>query len=911
MNLLKRLTLKNLRLNKKHTAMTILGISLSVALITSVFTMLASMRTSLINYEINTDGDAHYFFSDVPAEEMKSFANNRSIEKWFYTQGIGFAKIEESQNEYKPYAYLLSADSEAMNGLALHLITGRLPQTEEEIAIPRHLKTNGRVEYHVGDSLTLDVGQRYDEDGNMQTQNTALLDNETLTTEFQKTYKVVGIIERPNYRVEDYSGAGYTFLTWKERQEQDWDGLYSVYAKYTKKALRNHYKVTANLLGVDEDFFEKTKGGTMWQDEWGNLELLDEGMKDAKFTSSNNATLISLENFNLGTFSIDDNDGNGLLRIFSFAAVIALLLIVLSSVFCIRNSFEISITEKIRQYGMIASVGATKKQIRKNVLYEAFVLGIVGTPIGIILGLSASVLLVKIADILLQDAIDGVAMQFNFSLATICGAVLLGALTIYLSAARAARRASRISPIAAIRSNDDIRIRAKGLKSPKSIKKLFGMGGEISYKNMKRNRKKYRTIVTSIVICVSVFIALASFVQFTFGIVGLSYPVKDYNLDISIYTQRAINKQEKKTLEASIQEICGLEESERYSVKQSFTYTLPSPKLTDEAKELIPFFDDEGNPTGPPETLDLELLSLGDEEYRRYIKRVGLSYEQAERKGILLNSSIEYIRTDDNVKKVSVELYDYKKGDTLKGTTGKYSEGKNKHKEMELTLAAITDKLPMGLEAANNYGYLIISDALMEEVLAQYPKDTTDYRIHIKSSNPDMQQDKIEAILWEQFDPLACGEFHTLNLDAAMREEQSLFLLIAIFLYGFIIVIALIGITSIFNTITASMNLRSREFAMLRSVGMTKKEFNRMVGLESIFYGIKSLVIAVPLGLLLSFLIYCSLQNEILEVPYIPPVGALLISILAVFLLLVCIMRYSLHRINQQEIIETIRKDMV
>lgn len=903
MNLLKRLTIKNLRLNKKHTAMTILGISLSVALITSVFTMLASMRVSMINYEISTDGNAHYFFSNVPAEEMKSFANNRSIEQWFYTQGIGYAKIKESKNVYKPYAYLLAADSEAISGLALHLIEGRFPQAEDEIVIPRHLKTNGRVEYHVGDTLTMDIGQRYDEDGNMQTQNTALLENEKLTTEFKKNYKIVGIIERPGYRVEDYSAAGYTFLTWKERKNQDWKGFYTVYARYTKKALRNHYKITANLLGVDEDFFEKTRGGILWEDEWGNPELLDEKMKDAKFNSSNNETLINLE-----TFSFTDG---GILQVFSLAAAIALLLIVLSSVFCIRNSFEISITEKIRQYGMLASVGATKKQIRKNVLYEAFVLGIAGTPIGIILGLFASILLTKIADILLQDAMDGIAMQFSFSLAAVCGAILLGALTIYLSAVRAARRASKISPITAIRSNDDIRIRAKGLKAPRSIKKFFGMGGEISYKNMKRNRKKYRTIVTSIVICVSVFIALASFVKFAFDIVSLSYPVKDYNLSISIYTHEALNEQEKQTLESSIEEICDQEETERYSIRQSFTYTLPSPALTKEARDIIPFFDENGERTGPPETLDIELLSLGDKEYRRYIKDVGLSYDQASQKGILLNTTIEYTTENNKMKKVSVELYDYKKGDTLKGVTGKYSTGKNKDKDMELTLAAVTDKLPMGMQPANHYGYLIISDALMEEVLAQYPKESKSYTLYIKSSDPDKQQDTIEKVINGQADSFPDSEYDMRNLDASMRQEQSLFLLVAIFLYGFIIVIALIGITSIFNTITASMNLRSREFAMLRSVGMTKKEFNRMVGLESIFFGMKSLAVAVPLGLLFSLLIYQSLQNDTLEVTYTPPLGALFISILAVFLLLICIMRYSLHRINKQEIIETIRKDMV
>lgn len=905
MNVLKRLTIKNLRLNKKRTIMTILGISLSVALITAVFTMLACFRTSMIHYQIVTDGDAHYSFKNVPAEEMKCFSNNRSIKKWFYTHGIGYAKLKESKNVYKPYAYLLSADREALEGLSLKLTEGRFPQAEDEIVIPHHLKTNGRIDYQVGESLTLDIGQRYDADGNLQTDNTALLEDEKLTSEFRKTYKIVGIMERPIYRLEDYSAAGYTFLTWQEKQENNWQGSYTVYVKYTRKALRSHYRTTANILGVDEDFFEKTEGGHFWDNAWGSPEQLDEGMADAKFDYFNNMTLISLENY-----SLED----GTLAILSTAALIALLLIILSSVFCIRNSFEISITEKIRQYGMLASVGATRKQIRRNVLYEALILGAIGTPLGLLLGVLASILLTKIADVLLQDALSGITMLFSFSLAAVCGAVLVGALTIYLSAIRAARRAAKISPIAAIRSSEDIRIRSKEIKSPRFIKKIFGMGGAVSYKNMKRNRKKYRTIMASIVICVSVFIGLSSFVQLIFYVVESEYPIQDYNLSISIYVNEKLNKQEYKNLQAALQECCEREETERYSIHQRDVFVLSSPKLTEEAQEKIIFPYDEQEEAGTtPETLDIELLSLGDKEYRSYLKSLGLSYEQASDKAILFNTTMQYMTNPDGKqKKDFIDMFDYQKGDTLHGALWQDKEDKTDAKKIDFTLAAITDKKAMGLQyMLNNYGCLIISDSQMEEIKAQEPDNGRTYQIFIKSSDSDKQQDEIEKLLETNLQDLPSSEFHIRNLDLEMRERQSLLLLVAIFLYGFIIVIALIGITSIFNTITASMNLRSTEFAMLRSVGMTKKEFNRMIGLESIFYGTKSLAAAIPLGIAFSIIIYRSLMNELLDIPYTFPLGALLIAVLAVFLLLVCIMRYSLHRIHQQEIIETIRKDMV
>ena len=132
----------------------------------------------------------------------------------------------------------------------------------------------------------------------------------------------------------------------------------------------------------------------------------------------------------------------------------------------------------------------------------------------------------------------------------------------------------------------------------------------------------------------------------------------------------------------------------------------------------------------------------------------------------------------------------------------------------------------------------------------------------------------------------------------------------AIFLYGFITVVALIGITNIFNTVTTNMELRAPEFAMLRSMGMTGREFRRMIWLEGIFYGGKALLIGIPAGLLLSVCFNRAMGEGIVTEFRFPWLGTGTAAAAVVFLLFV-IMRYSMRKINQRNMIETIRNENI
>ena len=133
---------------------------LSVALITAVATMYASGLKSLIVYEKYVKGDFHVEFMDVPSDDVKTIKNNNGVENVYLTQEIGYAPLKDSKNSGKPYAYVMGFDKGALENLSIRLTSGRLPQNEDEIIIPTHLKTNGRMDIENNKEITLEVGER-------------------------------------------------------------------------------------------------------------------------------------------------------------------------------------------------------------------------------------------------------------------------------------------------------------------------------------------------------------------------------------------------------------------------------------------------------------------------------------------------------------------------------------------------------------------------------------------------------------------------------------------------------------------------------------------------------------------------------------------------------------------------------
>jgi len=871
MNLLNKLTIKNLKLNKKRTVVTIIGIMLSVALITAVASIYASGIKSLINYETQIKGNFHTVFYNVPVSDMDKFENNRNIETLNITKGIGYAKVD-SKNEDKPYAYIKGFTKESLNNLSIRLVSGRLPENDNEIVIPTHLKTNGRLNLKVNDTITLEVGKRIDSTGYELDQNNPYQkydsegNGESLIETKVKTYKIVGIIERPATNIENYSAPGYTFITYVDYKKMS--GNVDVYARFTKDGTKNWYETIANILGVDPVLFKK-----VYNQEELSKEESDEFVKQMENTYliDANKYLIDLETNPLSASSIS-----------SLGTVVCIVIgiIVFTSVFCIKNSFDISITEKIKQYGMLRSIGATKKQIKKNVFYEATILGLIGIPLGILLGYLASYILIIISNYYLSDMMQaGFKLEFVFSMIAVLIAIILGIVTIYFSAFRSAKRASKVSPIDSIRNSANIKINPKKIKSPKFIKKVFGMGGEISFKNLKRNKKKYRTTVISIIVSVFVFIALSGFMGLAFQEVDNELKVSDFNLSLSanITNENLYNK---------FIGTVNLDGIEDYTILRSNELSFVG---THYSKEYLDFLNIKQR---EQDEEYISIFAIGEEQYKKYIKSLGLNYNDIKGKAILLDKDYQVYYGEDN-KRVTkyIRKFNFNKGDVIDSLIS------STNKSVKVEIGEITEIKPFGLKnmSAN---YIVLSDEMFDNIAESKHLD-----IYYKSNNANKLQDDIDDYLKDE-------DYSINNKDENVKQMSNLFTLVGIFLYGFIIVISLIGITNIFNTITTNMELRKQEFAMLKSVGMTTKEFNRMIRLESLFMGIKSLFFGIPIGVALSYVIYHFLSEES-GIPYKLPIVAIIISIVVVFILISLIMKYSMSKINKQNTIETIRNENI
>lgn len=881
MNVLNKLTKKNLLLNKKRTIVTIIGIMLSTALVCAVAGLVTSAQQTFVNLIKNTDGDYHISFSNVPQEQQKYITQNNAVDSYYVTKELGYSKFESIQNEDKPYIYVVSMNENAFEKGAYKLIEGRMAQNENEIVIPQHLIDNGRVKINVGDKITLNVGTRELMDGSKLNQKNPYLassskeyiyqetgkagDNEDYEEQIvdgqEKEYTVVGIMKRPNTGLEPYSAPGYTAVTYSNEG--------------------GNIGNTDKKVSKTFNFYVTLKNPKEYENVMNQIKNTIETENESEIEVEANVDLLRFE----GVLS------ESTLGVLYGIASVIIVIIVVSSVFVIRNSFSISVSEKTKQYGMLASVGATKKQIKRSVLLEGLYIGIIAIPLGILLGIVAIIILLWIVNLLIGEMMEGTEFVYNVPGMAILISVVISGITIFLSCLIPAIKASKIPPIEAIRGTDDIKIKARKVKTSKLTKKLFGIGGVIASKNLKRNRKKYRTTVVSLVVSISIFIALSSFLTYGQMMTGSYYTDLNYNIAVNGGNE---------ALYAKVATWSGINS---YSYSYQTSAEIDANKYgTDFAKEELEnkkqiYEKDFPEDVGKYEdnTLGLTIIMFNKDYFKSYVKSLGMNEKDYSNIAILGDDMMHYVGKG----KSKVEHYfNVKAGEVMEATMD--------DEQKQIKISKITTERPMGYESCyTEGGYLFVSE--------DYPLVTKDKSelnsgsLCIDAQKPSEIENKLTDLKKES------EEFENImvtNLAEYADQEKRIIILVSIFLYGFIAVITLIGVTNIFNTITTNMILRSKEFANLKSIGMTTKEFNKMIKLESIMYGAKSLLIGIPIGLFGSYEIFKSFTNSI-DFGFIVPWQAIIISVVFVFIIVGLTMKYSLNKINKQNIIETIRQDNI
>lgn len=872
MNLLNKLTIKNLKLNKRRTIVTIIGIMLAVALINAVATMYFSGMASIIRAQKATSGDYHTVFYNVPLNDIKTIQNNRNVENITKLKYLGMSKIK-TNNTQSPYVSVVAAEKDNMNKLGMYLVKGRLPENENEMVITNHLNNIMSTNYSIGDKLTLEIGDRYSKDNIKLKKSENLQDGEKIINTEKRKFTIVGIVVDISESVNQPGEVADTVVTCL-RKEDIKDNL-DIFIRLNKEGLKKPYIAIGDMLGIDGNLYKAVQDDyATGRDATKSGELKEKFAKErkkAKYQFSSQRFLISLET--------DQKDTSffGL----RYVAAIAIGIIIFTSVFCIKNSFDISITEKNKQYGMLRSIGATKKQVRKNVLFEATILALIGIPLGIFLGYFASFILVKISNMFLKDLVvtqTEINFELIFDLNWMSAAIsaLLGMVTIYLSSLRIARKAAKVSPINSIRNSADIKIKSKKLKVPKLIKSIFKIGGEISYKNMKRNKKRYRVTVISIVLSIMVYISLTAFMQIMLKQLQAALGNIDYDISCHIYKE---NDEEITKLNNIAKTTEGVTE---YTLLQSDVGKYDKKFLNKEIKQISENF---------PDNETVSIIAVGDIEYNKYIKSLGLNYNDIKDKAILIDT-VSTATIDASKKPIrEIRMLNLKEND-------KFDVKRDNGEKLTFEIAKITKKRPFATneDMVTPYKILVLSNEYYNKIF----KDEKRYSAYYKIKDASKVKTQIEESLKDY------KKYFISNVQERYNNEKHLITLVAIFLYGFIIIIILIGVTNIINTITTSMELRKQEFAILRSVGMTNKEFNRMIRLETLFIGIKSLFFGIPLGTAIAYGIY-----QVGKMPFEIPLKPILYSAIAVIVLIASIMQYSLVKIKKQNTIETIRNENI
>jgi ABC-type transport system, involved in lipoprotein release, permease component len=872
MDTLKALTIRNLKLNKKRTIVTIIGIILSVALICAVAGMFTSLHRTMLNEVLNSAGKWHVNFSGVPNNKIETFKNNDDIKDYFTFSEVGYAYTkdiisEEEFNIYNPYLPIVSYSKNALEYYPIEVIKGRLPENENELVLSENMTLNKKI----GDKITIEVGDRFDLEGNRIPSgidvevpdsyydgysNESLI-TETLENKRIKEYTIVGIIK----------GLPYTGPSL----------FYNTALTYSEKEDTNEYSTVFVLYNNPSKYEDLTKSlGDKYMPQYNEnyLDLLGVG-----FGTAVNKAMITM-------------------------AAIVIGIIMITSVFVIKNGFSISVVERNKQFGMLSSVGATSKQIRKSVLYEGFIVGIISIPLGVILGVGAVFTLVNIVNFLLNEYLM-LNLAFYVSWIPVLASILTGAITIFFAALIPAIKVSKIPVIEAIRGNNDIKIKGKKLKTPKYISLLFGVGGEIAHKNLKRSKKKYRTTIVSLVVSIVIFIALSSFMGILFRVGGFYLNTVEYDLEVSYSyryedyeTNEDVKKQlietNKKTIE-KYNEIIGFGKADRYSIERGKNFSMNEKLYSENYLDYYDYYD------------VVAVKAIGDDEYQRLIKKIGGNEEKYAEGAILLDQITAYNYKDKKYHEINITNIKVGSTITLAAEEFNFEKGERELGEsIDIKIVARTDEKILAMSQEFSYGIpvLVVSDKYFDSIFDDYYVGN----LYIVTDDMDSFIDKIDSLSDNLNNEKEYLYYN--NIKESVEVFRATLLVMSIFLYGFIGVITLIGVTNIFNTITTNMALRSKEFAMLKAVGMNDTEFNRMIRLESLLYGMKSLIIGIPIGIGLSLLIYNAL-GAVMILNYKLPMDAIAISIGFVFLVVFMTMKYSVNKINKQNIIETIRAENI
>ncbi|WP_343004026.1 FtsX-like permease family protein [Clostridium sp. 2218st1_F5_2218SCRN_220325] len=859
MNLYTSLTLRYLKQNKRRTLVTIIGIILATALICGIGNICTSFMDYQMRDQIKTSGSFYATFTDIDKEKASVITKSSGVSEYGYKKDLGSIILDKKDSTSLDINVF---DKNTINSFQITLKNGNYPKNQSEIVVTQALlnKWNKKI----GDKITLNLGELIYDDMGMISK---------LKNSQKTTFKIVGTLDKAPYNSKLFAIAGFDINTVDKNENFD----VSICTKNPKDIYKTAISIGENIGLVQKD---DPQDESYNYDEQANLYF-----KDIEY----NEGLLRL----LGASSYS-NINITLLLIVGLVAS----LVIIATIATIYNSFSIAISERKKQFAILNSIGATKSQIMKFVFLEGFLVSIVGIPIGLLSGTVAIDIVFKVIKTFFKTSMFGeLDLRVVFSPIVLILSTLVILLTIFISALIPAINAAKISPLEAIKNSSNLKVGK--IKSSKLIKKIFKTEGELAYKNLRRNKGKFRITLFSLVISIVIFISFNGFVDMFIEANQINYG--SITNDLTLYENNLLTKEEVQKTIDELKKINGLKDVaidkgynlnvhvDEKNINKDLRESLKQSRYVDMDNSNYNFINSR---LYIPGYFSISNIKLSEGKFDRKTAKA--------ENGVIL---VRYSYQESLAKKGKVVLSNYKVGDTLNCTITSYdSDGKESAKEVKLKILAITDEILTGNNQYPETSFGVVAyDDLIPSLGITDDKSSSIY--YVATNREKSTRDEVKKVAEEN--NLSVID----SIDEAQKLEQTMNVM-KIFVYGFIVVISLVSVTNIINTISTNINLRKREFAVIKSIGVTPQGFKKMIYMESILYGILSLLYGIPIGICMNVL-----MNKILEgmitVQTLIPYKAILICVVAIFVITFIASYIPLKKMSKENIIDNIRQESI
>lgn len=862
MNLYTSLTLRYLKQNKRRTLVTIIGIILATALICGIGNICTSFMDYQIRNQIQSNGDFYATFFNINKEKAQIVTKSSGVTRYGYSQSLGGTILGKNKDIS---LYINAYDKNKIESYRLTLKEGKYPKNKNEIVVSEGLLKH--LNKKIGDKVIFEVGDIEYTEGT---------DIPKLINPQKNTYKIVGILNKTplSYNSQLFALAGFDINSVSNKEEFN----VSICTENPKDIYKTAISIGENIGLVQAD--EASDEDYSYDDQ--TLMYY----KGIDF----NESLLRL----LGA-SAYDNINKTLLLVVGLVAS----LVIIATIATIYNSFSIAISERKKQFGILNSIGATKSQVMKLVFLEGFLVSIVGIPIGLLSGTIAIDIVFKVIKTFFKTSMFGeLELRVVFSPVVLISSTIIILLTIFISAIIPAINAAKISPLEAIKNSSNLKVGK--IKSSKLVKKIFKTEGELAYKNLRRNKGKFRITLFSLIISIVIFISFNGFVDMFIETNQINYGT--ITNDLTLYENKLFTKEEVQNTINELKKINGIKDIaidkgynlnvhvDEKNINKDLKESLKQSGYVDMDNSTYNFINSR---LSTPGDFSISNIKLSEGKFDKETAKA--------ENGVIL---VRYSYQESLAKKGKVVLTNYKVGDTLNCTITSYDyDGNESEKEVKLKILAITDEILTGNKQypQTSFGVVAYDDLIHSLSIKDDESSSNSY--YVATNQEKSTRDEVKKVAEEN--SLSVID----SIDEAQRLEQTMNVM-KIFVYGFIVVISLVSVTNIVNTISTNINLRKREFAVIKSIGVTPQGFKKMIYMESILYGILSLIYGIPIGICMNVI-----MNRILEgmitVQTLIPYKSILICIISIFIITFIASYIPLKKISKENIIDNIRQESI